>query len=182
MSASSAPPSPKTRAVTPNGTTTPPDSEYWTPVGGTDGGVSFEVDTTYTDLTVDQIIMNVGSRLTELKMSVAAKLSEVTLANLNVALNSIGETTTGSGYSTLDIAVTSAATQPSYAALIIDGWAPYTTTGNPALRRIIVRKVLAQTKVGMAYDKKTQMAYDCTWTAYFVSDSITPAHIVDQTA
>ena len=167
--------------VTPNGTTTPPGSP-WTDVGGTDGGVTFEVDTTYTDLTVDQIIMNVGARLTELKMSVAAKLSEVTLANLNTALNQIGQTSGGAGYSTLDIPVGSAATQPTYAAIIIDGWAPYTASGAPALRRIIVRKVLAQTKVGLAYDKKTQLAYDCTWNAYYVSSSINPVHVIDQTA
>ena len=152
----------------------------WTDVGGTDGGVTFEVDTTYTDLTVDQIIMAVGARLTDLKMPVAAKLAEVTLANLNIAINSLGLTSGGSGYSTLDIPVGSAATQPTYAALIIDGWAPYTSLGAPALRRVIVRKVLSQAKVTLSYDRKTQLAYDCTWDAYFVSNSINPVHIVDQ--
>jgi hypothetical protein len=173
---------PTDASVTPNGTTTPPSTPPWTDVGGTDGGVTFEVDSTYTDLSVDQIIMNVGSRLTELKMTVTAKLSEVTLANLNTALNSIGQTSGGSGYSTLDIPVGSAATQPTYAALIIDGWAPYTSSGAPALRRIIVRKVLDQTKATLTYDKKSQLAYDCTFTAYYVSGSINPVHIVDQTA
>lgn len=169
-------------SVTPNGTTTPPSTPPWTDVGGTDGGVTFEADSTYTDLSVDQIIMNVGSRLTEIKLTVAAKLSEVTLNNLNVALNSIGQTSGGTGYSTLDIPVTSAATQPTYAAIIIDGWAPYTASGAPALRRVIVRKVLSQTKATLSYDKKSQLAYDCTWTAYYVSSSINPVHIVDQTA
>src|ERR1700733_630091 len=75
-------------AITPNGVITPPGSP-WTDVGGTDGGVSFEADTTYTDLQIDQVIMPVGARLTELKMSVTAKLSEVTLANLTAALNNI---------------------------------------------------------------------------------------------
>ena len=173
---------PTDSSVTPNGTTTPPSTPPWTDVGGTDGGVTFEVDSTYTDLTVDQIIMSVGARLTEIKMQVSAKLAEVTLANMNTALNSIGQTSGGSGYSTLDIPVGSAASQPTYAALIIDGWAPFTASGAPALRRVIVRKVLSQTKVTATYDKKTQLAYDCTWTAYFVSNSINPVHIVDQTA
>ena len=171
---------PTDASVTPNGTTTPP-SAPWVDVGGTDGGVTFEVDTTYTDLTVDQIIMNVGARLTELKMSVTVKLSEVTLANLQTSLNSIGVTASGSGYSTLEIPVGSAASQPAYAAVIIDGWAPYTAAGLPALRRIIVRKVLTQTKVSMTYDKKSQLAYECTFGAYYVSSSINPCHIVDQT-
>ncbi len=172
---------PTDSSVTPNGTTTPPSSP-WTDVGGTEGGVTFEVDSTYTDLEVDQVIMSVGARLTDLKMQVTAKLSEVTLANLNTALNSIGQTTQGTGYETLDIQVTSAASQPTYAALIIDGWAPLTSGGASALRRIIVRKVLAQSKVTLVYDKKNQASYDCTWQVYFVSDSINPVHIVDQTA
>jgi hypothetical protein len=151
-------------------------------VGGTDGGAVFEVDTTYTDLSVDQIIMNVGARLTELKMSVTTKLAEMTLANLTTALNAITTSASGSGYATEDIVVTSAASQPTYAALIIDGWAPMLSTGAPALRRVIVRKVLSQAKVTLAYDKKTQQSYDCTFNAYFVSNSVNPCHIVDQVA
>jgi hypothetical protein len=169
-------------AVTPNGPTTPPNSLFWTDVGGTDGGVNLEVDTTLTDLTVDQIIMAVGARNTDLKVSVAAKLSEITLDNINAALNQVGVIASGAGFRTLDIGVGSSATQPKYAALIIDGWAPYTSAGNEALRRVIVRKVLSTTKVGLGYDKKTQQGIDCTWSAYFVSDSILPVHIVDQTA
>lgn len=172
---------PADSAVTPNGPSNPPTSP-WTDVGGTDGGVTFEVDNTYTDLTVDQLTMNVGARLTEMKMTVTAKLAEITLANLQSALNSIGTTGSGSGYSTLDIPVGSSSTQPSYAALIIDGWAPTLTTGAAALRRVIVRKVLSQVKATLSYDKKSQQSLDCTFTAYYVSNSINPVHIVDQVA
>jgi hypothetical protein len=172
---------PADSAVTPNGPTSPP-SAPWSDVGGTDGGVTFEVDNTYTDLTVDQLTMNVGARLTEMKMTVTAKLSEMTLANLQTSLNSIGTTGSGSGYSTLDVPVGSSATQPTYAALIIDGWAPTLSTGAAALRRVIVRKVLSQVKATLSYDKKTQQALDCTFTAYYVSSSINPVHIVDQQA
>lgn len=172
---------PTDSSVTPGGTTTPPSSP-WTDVGGTDGGVVFESDSTYTDLTVDQVIMNVGARLTEMKMTVTTKLSEVTLANLQTALNNIGTSATNTGYSTLDIPVGTSATQPSYAALIIDGWAPMLSTGAPALRRVIVRKVLSQVKASLAFDKKTQQGLECTFNAYFVSSSISPVHIVDQTA
>lgn len=171
---------PPDSAVTPNGYTVPPGAP-WTDVGGTDGGVTFEIDDTYTDLTVDQIIMNVGSRLTEMKMQVTAKLSEMTLENFQTAINNIGILSTGTGYRTMEIPVGSAATQPQYAALIIDGWAPMTASGTPALRRIIVRKVLSQVKAQLAFDKKTQQNYDCTFTCYYVSDSINPAKIIDET-
>jgi uncharacterized protein YejL (UPF0352 family) len=161
---------PADSAVTPNGPTNPPGAP-WTDVGGTDGGVTFEADSTYTGLQVDQITMEVGARLTESKISVTTKLSEMTLGNLQTALNNIGITSSGT-----------TSTQPSYSALIIDGWAPMLTTGAPALRRVIVRKVLSQVKATLAYDKKTQQAYDVTWQAYFVSSSINPVHVVDQTA
>ena len=168
-------------SVTPNGPTTPPSSP-WTDVGGTDGGVVLEVDNTYQDLQVDQLTMMVGSRLTAMKMTVTAKLSEMTLANLNTALNNIATISTQTGYTTMDVPVGTASTQPSYAALIIDGWGPTLTTGAPALRRVIVRKVLSQVKASLAYDKKTQQSLDCTFSAYYVSNSINPLHIVDQTA
>lgn len=171
---------PADSSVTPNGPTTPPSSP-WTDVGGTDGGVTFEVDNTYTALSVDQVIMDVGARLTEMKMTVTAKLSEMTLTNLQTSLNSIGTAGSGTGYSTLDIPVGSSATQPTYAALIIDGWAPMSSTGAPMLRRVIVRKVLSQVKASLAFDKKTQQGLDCTFSAYFVSPSIAPVHVIDQT-
>lgn len=172
---------PTDASVTPGGTTTPPSSP-WVDAGGTDGGVTFETDNTYTDLTVDQVIMNVGARLTEMKMTVTTKMSEITFANLQTSLNTIATTNSGSGYQTLEIPVGTSATQPTYAALIIDGWAPMLGTGAPALRRIIVRKVLSQAKATLAFDKKTQQGLDVTFTAYFVSSSISPVHIVEQTA
>ena len=168
-------------AVTPSGVTTPPSSP-WTDIGGTDGGVSFEVANTYTNLVVDQIIMNVGARLTDMTMSVVTKMSELTLTNLNTAMNNIATIGGGSGYQTLDIPVGTASTQPSYLALLVDGWAPLLNTGQPALRRIIVRKLLAQVKVSQMFDKKTQGSFDVTFEAFFVSNSIAPVHIIDQQA
>lgn len=173
---------PADSVVTPNGYLTPPNSAVWTDVGGTDGGVTVEIDSTYTGLSVDQIIMEVGARLTELKMSVTAKLSELTLQNMNFALNQVGIIAQNTGYSTFDIPVGTPATQPTYSAIIVDGWAPYTSGGTPALRRVIVRKVLSQTKIGLAYDKKTQQNFDCSWSTYYVSASVLPYHQVDEQA
>lgn len=173
---------PADSAVTPNGPTNPPSSP-WTDVGGTDGGVTFTAEGTLTDLVVDQVIMPVGSRLTDLKMSIQTKLAEVTLSNMNSALNGIMSTSTNTGYNTADITVSSAATQPTYLSLIMDGWAPsIQATGASALRRILVYKALATPKVSLTADKKTQASYDVTWNVYFVSSSANPVHIVDQTA
>lgn len=170
---------PADSAVTPNGYLTPPGGT-WVDVGGTDGGVTFEADLTYTDLQVDQVTMMVGARLTETAMQVTAKLSELTFTNLQTSLNQIGIVAGGSGWQSLEIPVGAASTQPTYAALIVDGWAPMTNSGTPALRRVIVRKVLSQVKAQLAYDKKTQQALDCTFKTYFVSGTINPIHIVDE--
>jgi hypothetical protein len=170
---------PTDAVVSPQGYTTPPASP-WADIGATDGGVTFEADLTYTDFSVDQLTMSPGARLTETKITVATKMSEMTLANLNTAMNGIGITGSGSGYNTFDIPVGATSTQPSYVALCIYGWAPTLSTGLPALRRIIVRKVLSQVKATLAYDKKTQESLDVTFTAYFVSGSINPVHITDE--
>ena len=159
-----------------------PPGAGWSDVGGTDGGVLFEIDGTYTDLQVDQIIMKVGARLTDLNAMVTTQLSEMTLANINLAMNSIMSLGSGSGYATADLNVTSAASQPTYAALIIDGWAPTLSTGASARRRVIVRKVLSTPKVKLTADRKTQQAVETSLNTYFVSNSIVPVHIVDQQA
>ena len=168
-------------AVTPSGVGSNPGGA-WIDVGGTDGGVGFMVNNTYTNLVVDQLIMPVGARLTDMAMSITTKMAEITLANLNTTLNNICSTGGGSGYSTMDIQVGTSATQPSYLAMIIDGWAAQLNTGLPALRRIIVRKLLAEVKVSMTYDRKTQQSLDVTFAAYFVSGAVNPVHIIDEIA
>jgi hypothetical protein len=168
-------------AITPSGVSTPPGGS-WVDVGGTDGGVNLEVDNTYTGLNVDQVLMEVGARQTAVAIKVSAKLAEMTLNNINQALNNIATVSQGAGYASMDLPVGTSATQPAYAALLIDGWAPMLGTGAPARRRVIVRKVLSQTKVTLTHDKKTQQSLDCSWSAYFVSGSIMPLHIVDQQA
>ena len=142
----------------------------------------FEIDGTYTDLQVDQIIMKVGSRLTDLNATVTTQLSEMTLTNMNLGMNSILSLGSGSGFATADLTVTSSASQPTYAGLIIDGWAPTLNTGAAARRRVIVRKVLSTPKVKLGYDRKTQQSIEIAFNTFYVSGSISPVHIVDQTA
>ena len=124
----STPPSPRAASAAARGAS-------WIDVGGTDGGVTFGVNNTYTNLVVDQLIMPVGARLTDMAMSITTKMSEITLANLNTTLNNICSTGGGSGYNTMDIQVGTSATQPSYLAMIIDGWTAQLNTGLPALRQ-----------------------------------------------
>lgn len=170
---------PSDASVTPDGWLTPPPAP-WTDFGGTDGGIGLEVDTTITDLQVDQILLPVGARTTGLAMQVTAKLAEVTQANMAQALNNITQSGSGTGYITLDVPDGATATQPQYSALIVDGWGPELSNGQPALRRAIVRKVLNKAKITLTSDKKTQQAFDCTWAVYFVGAGIRPIHFIDE--
>lgn len=167
---------PADSSVTAEGWLVPPPAP-WRDLGGTNGGVVLEVDGTITDFVVDQMIMNPGGRVTALKATVTTPLSEISDDNLSAALNNLVQRGSGTGYTTLDILDGLDATQPGYSALIIDGWAPETTTGAPALRRAIVRKVLNTAKVQLTSDKKTQQVLSCTWNVYSVGGGITPIHI-----
>lgn len=162
---------------------TSPPSSAWTDVGGTQGGVSLSVDNTYTAQEVDQLVDPVGARLTKRAITLTVTLAEATLANLQLASNELMTISVDSGYSTADWQTTTSATQPSYATLIIDGWAPTTgTTEVSCRRRIILWKALSQAKIGLGYEMAKNVVYDCVFTSYYVSSSVSPVHVIDQTS
>jgi hypothetical protein len=154
----------------------------WRDLGGTNGGVTVEIDSTLTAFEVDQMPLDPGARVTALKMSVTTPLAEISDENIAAALNNMVQRGSGTGYVTLDVLDGLEATQPGYSALIIDGWAPETEDGAPALRRCIVRKVLNQAKVSLTSDKKSQQKIECTWNVYSVGGGVRPVHIVSATA
>ena len=106
-------------------------SGEWIDLGGTNGGVTLELDQEYTELEVDQIVDIVERRLTKREFKVNTSLAEPTLENFVIANNG-GTVTTGSGFKTFDPKQDTSATQPTYVALIFDGIAP------SSLRRRVV--------------------------------------------
>lgn len=158
-----------------------PPGGVWIPVGGTDADVTMEIDVTIDDLKVDQLVDPVGGRVTDRAITLKTALREVTLTNMANAVNSMVTTTVNASYSVQEPTSASNATQPSYSALIFDTWAPTLSTGQPARRRIIIRKVLSQPKVQLIGGKGKNALYDCTWKAYYISASTQLYHQVDQT-
>lgn len=156
--------------------TTPPSSS-WTDLGGTNDGVKLSIDQTYTELEVDQIVDRVGSRLTKRDFTVETTLAEPTLTNLSISLNG-GTSASGAGYSSFEPSFASSATQPTYIALLFDGWAP----GGAYNRRAIVRKCLSTEALELAYTKDKMTVYGVKFTGHYVSSSIAPVHITDQTS
>lgn len=172
---------PSDSSVTPTGYLVVPSSP-WTDVGGTESGVSFDAEHTIGEQTVDQLIDPVGGRLTKRVVTVTTTLAEATLANLNLAMNNLLTIAPQSGYTTADPQTTTSATQPTYVALMIYGWAPLLSTGSPALRRIVVYKCLSQVKATLNYEMTKNATYAVTWNAYYVSSSVGPFHISEETA
>lgn len=154
---------------------TTPQASAWTDCGGTNGGVKLSVAQTYSELDVDQITVRVASRLTKADYTIETTLAEVTLANLSFVLNG-GTQASGAGYASYDPNVTSSATQPLYTAMLFDGWAP-----NQFRRRVIARKVLSTDNVDVEYTKDKQTVLAVKFACHYVSGTVTPIHIVDQT-
>lgn len=159
-----------------------PAASAWIDVGLTDGGVTLSVDPKFTDFSADQIVDVPGTRLTSRTITVATTMAEATLANLAAALNTVVGAT-GSGFASFEPNYGQFASQVPYAAVLLDGWAPDPADPNANLRRrVILRKTVQTSKVDLAYAKDKQVGLPVTWQAYYVSDSIAPFHIVDQTS
>ena len=164
------------------GTTEPADTDVasppgagWTDVGGTSDGVTLNVMQEFSELAVDQIVDVPGRRLTKRDMTIATNMAEPTLENLTIAMNG-GTVTTGSGFKALEPSSDTSSTQPTYKALLFDGFAP-----GGFQRRVILRKGLNTSNVEFAYKKDAQTFFAVSFNAHYVSSSIRPFKIVDGT-
>lgn len=164
---------------------TVPAASAWTDLGGTTDGATISINQEYKELEVDQIVDIPGRRLTKRDMSVKTNLAEPTLQNLLYSLNDVNGGALGasgagfSGY--YEPAFTDSATQPTYRALILWGWAPGSGAGNVSKRRmVILRKVLSSDNVEFAYKKEDQTVFSVTWSVHYVTSAIAPFKIVDE--
>jgi hypothetical protein len=183
---------PATLYTAPFGTTEPAwsaitssPSSPWTDCGAIADGTSIllEVEHTLTDIGVEQLIDPIGARVSKRVIQVTAALLEATQNNLVLAMNQMATITTGSGYSVLDPLTTPTSLQPNYTAILIDGYAPTTGTVEVSCRRrMIVRKCLSASKVDLEYEKTKPTMYSTTWTGYYISSTVAPFELIDQTS
>jgi hypothetical protein len=153
-----------------------PAASGWTNAGGTDGGVTLKIAESYMTLTVDQVIDTPERRRTSREVTMVTNLAEPTLENLSLVLNG-GTVATATGSKSYDPADGNAATQMTYKSLLFDGFAP-----SSFRRRVICRKVLSTDDVSTAYKKDDQTFFPVTFTSHYVSSSIKPFRVLDQTA
>lgn len=160
---------------------TTPQASAWTELGFTSDGVSFLVNQEMSKMTVDQIADAVGTKMTGRVVQVKTNLAEATLENLAYVMNS-GTVASGSGYKTYDPVADGAELQPTYRALLFDGFAPNTPGLVVMRRRFILRKTVSSDTVEAPYKKDGITVFPATWDTHYVSPSILPFHIVDQTS
>lgn len=142
-------------------------------LGGTQDGVKLTVDQTYSNLEVDQIVDVPGARLTGRAFTIETNLAEPTLANLKYLLND-GTSASGSGFDSFEPVYADSATQPTYRAVLLDGWGP-----GQLRRRIIIRKCLSNDKVESTYKKDGQTLFSVKWTGFYVASGIAPFKVID---
>jgi hypothetical protein len=163
----------------------PPNSAVWTDVGATADGTSvlLEIEHSLTSISAEQLIDPIGARVSKRVIQVTVVLEEATLTNLNLAMNQLLTISPGTGYTVADPIASITSVQPQYQAIMIDGWAPTTgTTEVECRRRMIIRKCLSSSKSDLEYEKTKMVLYHTTWTGYWVSSSVAPFEIVDQTS
>lgn len=167
-------------AAEPASATATPASAAWTDLGGTTDGATISVNQTYKELEVDQVIDIPGRRLTQRDMTVKTNLAEPTLQNLVYALND-GTYATGATDNTYTPAFTDSATQPTYRAVLLWGWAAGAGAGGQSKRRqVILRRCLSSDNVEFAYKKEDQTVFTVTWSIHYVDSSTAPFLIRDQ--
>ena len=151
----------------------------WTDAGGTSGGVKFAVNMDFKPLEVDQVPDEIGVRMTGRKIMVETTMAEATLENIKSLMNG-GTIATGTGYKSFEPLSTSASFQPTYSALLLRGYAPGATAG--WIRHFVVRKVLSADGFELEQSKDKQQGLKVKWQGYYVSSSVAPFAIIDQTA
>jgi hypothetical protein len=156
-----------------------PQASAWTYTGFTSDGITFTIDQSFSEMRVDQLADRVGTKLTERQVSVQANLAEATLANLVLGMNG-GTVTTAAGYSYYEPIYDGTELQPTYIAVLFDGYAPATAAGVSKRRRIILRKSISTENVETSYKKDELTLIPVTFTSHYVSDTVAPFRIIDE--
>ena len=155
---------------------TTPQASAWTDIGGTTDGVNAEHAQEWGELQVDQVLDVPDRRQTKRDFTIATNMAEATLENYAIATNE-SPPVTGAGFKTWEPTNGVAAFTPYYRALILDGYAPAGFR-----RRVIARRMLSMDPVAFAYKKDGQTVFTTKWGGHYVSASIAPYKLVDQTS
>jgi hypothetical protein len=156
-----------------------PQASAWTDMGGTKDGAQLALNFKYSEMTVDQVIDVVGTRVTDRDFQVKTKMAELTLNNLQTAFNG-GTITTGAGYGYLDPNDGTLATQPAYFSVLLWGYAPSSATGVVKRRMVILRKVLNVESPAIDNKQDAMGLIPVTFRAHWMDATNRPFRIIDE--
>jgi hypothetical protein len=157
-----------------------PQSSAWTYTGFTNDGITITIEQEFAEMTVDQLADRVGRKLTGRSLNIQANLAEATLENFTLGLNG-GTITTGAGYKLYEPVYDGTELQPTYIAILFDGYAPASAAGVSKRRRFVLRKAIQTENVETAYKKGDMTLVPVTFSAHYVSDTVAPFRIIDET-
>lgn len=156
-----------------------PQASAWTYCGFTSDGITVTTNQSFSEMRVDQLADRVGTKMTDRELQVQANLAEATLANFSLGFNG-GTITTASGYSYYEPVYDGTELQPTYIAVLFDGYAPSSSTGVSKRRRFILRKSISTENVETAYKKDSLTLVPVTFTSHYVSTTVAPFRIIDE--
>jgi hypothetical protein len=146
---------------------TPPAG--WRNLGGTNDGVNVTIGQTYEAVTSDQTTDVIASLPTERNVTVETNLMERTMDNLKVSLNG-GTIVTGGTVDTFEPITDRVANPPTYTGVGLYGKSAI--NGKAGL--LIVRRCLVTDDVSFSYQKGAAQMLAVTWTAHYVSGTVSP--------
>lgn len=156
-----------------------PQASAWTYSGFTSDGITITINQSFSEMRVDQLADRVGTKLTERELQLNANLAEATLGNLVLGMNG-GTVTTASGYSFYEPVYDGSELQPTYLAILFDGYAPASAAGVSKRRRILLRKAISTENVESSYKKDELTLIPVTFTSHYVSDTVAGFRIIDE--
>lgn len=146
------------------------DPLVWRDLGGTQDGVSLLIESEWSQLTVDQLVDDVGSVRTKRSVTIKTSLAEPTLENL--ALATANKAPVGGR---LTPSMGTEAFLPDYSAVMLVGVAP-----GGGKRVVIIRRTVATDNVETSYKKDGQTLVPVTFRGHYVSASIPPYEVIDE--
>jgi hypothetical protein len=158
-----------------------PAASAWYDTGLTLGGSNVSVEPTWTPLTSDQLVDKLGARMTDRDIKCTVNFAEMTRTNLAYAWNMTAGAT-GANYAVSDLNAGQGANRAPYRTLLIDGVGPDTPAGLSLKRRAILRKALPSGNTALNWAKADQQVLASEFSAYFVSEAVSPIRVIDQTA
>jgi len=159
-----------------------PAASAWYDTGLTLGGSNVSVEPTWSPLTSDQLVDKLGARMTDRDVKCTVNFAEMTRPNLAYAWNMTAGPT-GAGYAVSDLNAGLTANRAPYRTLLVDGLGPDVVDGSRSLkRRVILRKALPSGNTSLNWAKADQQVLASEFTAYFVSESVSPIRVIDEVA